>query len=183
MALSSDATQPVQYLVLGGGSVTAEYYLPALEAMGLHRSAVVVDPDESSLSELRGRFPMTRFSVGDYRSFLEGRRAEAGERIIVALPNHLHVQAAEQALDRSFHVLCEKPLSLKSTDCARLSNLAASTARVLKVAMSRRYLPSLMLAREILAAGEFGPIEAVEITCFLCSRSGRRARGYGCSLS
>ena len=153
----------MNYVILGGGSVTAEYYLPALSRLGLQRSTTVVDPGEASLAELRPRFPGAAFVNRDFKGFLDSISAEGSERVVIALPNHLHVEATAQALNKRRHVLCEKPLSLKPADCMILGEMAARSARVLKVAMSRRYLPSLMLAREMLISEEFGKIQAVEV--------------------
>ncbi len=152
-----------KFVVLGGGSVTAEYYLPALSVLGQQELVTVVDPSNSSLADLRQKFPDTGFVTGDYRTFLQDLPADARARIIVALPNHLHVEATSEVLNRGFHVLCEKPLSSRAADCERLGDLAVRNARALKVAMSRRYLPSLMLAREMLASEELGALRSVEV--------------------
>lgn len=150
------------YVILGGGSVTAEYYLPALTTLGLADRAIVVDPSDASLSALRRAFPQAQLQPQEHRGFIAAQ-SFADQRVVVALPNHLHVEAVEQALAAGHHVLCEKPLCLKSADCARLGASAAAKGRVLKVAMSRRYLPSLMLAHEMVLAREFGALLSIEI--------------------
>jgi nucleoside-diphosphate-sugar epimerase/predicted dehydrogenase len=150
------------YVMLGGGSVTAEYYLPALTILGLADRTTVVDPSDGSLEALRCAFTRVNLLRQDHREFFAAQ-PPAGQRVIVALPNHLHIEAVEQALSSGHHVLCEKPLCLKAADCARLEELAATKARALKVAMSRRYLPSLMLAREVVLAREFGDLLSIEI--------------------
>jgi predicted dehydrogenase/nucleoside-diphosphate-sugar epimerase len=153
----------LRYLILGGGSVVAEYYLPALRALG-RGDVVVVEPDTASRDALRARHPDTVFADGDYIDVLDGLALGADdEAIVVALPNALHVDAVRRALRRGRHVLCEKPLSLQSSDCRDLAAAAEAAGRVLKVAMSRRYLPSLMLAGEMTAAGELGRVLKVEV--------------------
>lgn len=150
------------YVILGGGSVTAEYYLPALKILGFADRAAIVDPSDTSLSALGRAFPHFKLLQRDHRDFFAAQ-SSAGQRVIVALPNHLHVEAVELALAAGHHVLCEKPLCLNAADCARLGQLAARNERGLKVAMSRRYLPSLMLAREMVRAREFGALLSIEI--------------------
>ena len=151
----------MDYVILGGGSVTAEYYLPALKRLG--KKARVVDRDESSLAALRRQFPNASFLAQEHNAFLNQLPSGGEEPIIVALPNHLHVEAVKAALGKGRNVLCEKPLSLKAQDCRDLSAEASRAGRSLKVAMSRRYLPSLMLARQMILSGEFGPVRAVEV--------------------
>jgi nucleoside-diphosphate-sugar epimerase/predicted dehydrogenase len=92
------------------------------------------------------------------------RLADAvADAVIVAAPNALHVPASRLALERGRYVLCEKPLALSEADCAGLAALAADKGRLLKVAMSRRYLPTWRLAREMTARGELGAIVGIDV--------------------
>jgi len=159
-----------ELVILGGGAVVAEYYLPALAMMDRLGSVTVVEADPETISALRRRFPDASYQVAGYQTALSGRHAR-GQRsaVVVALPNALHVAAARRALEQGFHVLCEKPLALQAADCIFLADLAASRKRSLKVAMSRRYLPSLMAAAEFVGSGELGAplrIEAVDCAPF-----------------
>ncbi len=153
----------MRVFILGGGSVTTEYYLPALRSMGQLGNATVVDPDARSIKSLQG---VVEFCAQDYVSFLNTLAPPKKDElscIIVAVPNQFHVDAVRLALEKQLHVLCEKPLALTTLDCSRLRILAAEKRCALKVAMSRRYLPSLMLARDIVAAEELGKVRAIEV--------------------
>lgn len=68
---------------------------------------------------------------------------EAGlDAIIIASPNHLHVDQIEQiARHRSLPILCEKPLYTSPDDEARLDVLARSYSAPIWVAMEYRYMP------------------------------------------
>ena len=158
-------SENMRYTILGGGSVTAEYYLPALRWMGVLDQVTVVDPDQRSLDLLRQAFGGTDLHGERHDEYLNGLADSKTDHdcIIVALPNQLHVQSVAMGLDRGRHVLCEKPLALKAIECAELAGLASRKRRLLKVAMSRRYLPSLMLAREIVERREFGEVESIEV--------------------
>jgi predicted dehydrogenase/nucleoside-diphosphate-sugar epimerase len=156
----------MRYLILGGGSVTTEYYLPALRLMGRFADVTVVDPDARSIKLGQPLFGDVEFSDLDYVSFLKAlEQPKEGERncVIIALPNQFHVDAVRLALERERHVLCEKPLALKALDCSQLRALAAEKQCLLKVGMSRRYLPSLMLARDIVTAEELGEVRSIDV--------------------
>src|SRR5262249_38055124 len=73
------------------------------------------------------------------------------------------VDAARLALMQKRHVLCEKPLALKTQDCLVLRSLASEKHCLLKVGMSWRYLPSMMLAHDILVARELGEVRSIEV--------------------
>jgi nucleoside-diphosphate-sugar epimerase/predicted dehydrogenase len=167
----------MKYFILGGGSVTTEYYLPALRLLGHLRDVTVVDPDADKIEALRD-FDGVSLRVLDYATFLRTLPSTQNDpgRIIVALPNRLHVDAASLALIGRRHVLCEKPLALTASDCAKVRALAATTQCLVKVGMSRRYIPSLMLAREIVARKELGAVRAIEVHD--CTTFGWRPRSF-----
>ncbi len=161
-----------RYAILGGGSVTAEYYLPAFQLLGALERVVVVDPSPTALETLAARFPGLRVAEGG------GERGvgQPVDAVIVAAPNALHVPSSRLALEQGHHVLCEKPLALGEAACAALVELAADRRKLLKVAMSRRYLPTWRLAREMVARGELGAVREIEV----CDRAtfGWRPRSF-----
>ena len=173
----SDA--PLAVTILGAGRVVSDYYLPALRATRIASSVTIVDPDAASLAASAKAHPQARLVQAD----LAGYFATAGDArdttrdlAIVALPNQFHVEACERALASGAHVLCEKPLSLRADDCARLDAAARAAGDVLNVAMVRRYLPSWTLARRILQGGEIGRLRAIEARD--CTPFGWRPRSF-----
>lgn len=161
---SEDSVRDI--VLLGGGGVTSEYYLPALAILGLLEKTAVAEVSEGNLRPLKEAFPGIQTLCGGFEAALDAHAGDArarGAKAIVALPNSLHVAAVTAALTKGFHVLCEKPLALHAPDCAELRMLADAEGRVLKVAMSRRYLPTLMLAKDIVASGEMGAVRAISV--------------------
>jgi predicted dehydrogenase len=156
----------MRYLILGGGSVTTEFYLPALALMGRLGDATVVDLDAPAIKSSHQQFAAVDLRAQDYMSFLmelAPPSKDLADCVIVALPNQLHVEAVRRALEMERHVLCEKPLALQVQECLQLRALADKKQRLLKVAMSRRYLPSMMLARDIVEARELGEVHSIEV--------------------
>lgn len=160
------ADERVSVTVLGAGSVVTEYYLPALAATGMARTLTICDLDAEGLSQATSLMPEADVVATDFRELLSRPPPIAAvdrELVIVALPNHLHIEACELALRPGRRVLCEKPLSLSVDECRHVSDLAATNASALDVAMVRRYLPSWRLARDVIRAGEIGAITSVEV--------------------
>ncbi|HEX3920086.1 MAG TPA: NAD-dependent epimerase/dehydratase family protein [Caulobacteraceae bacterium] len=162
----------MRYAILGGGSVTAEYYLPAFQLLGALDRVTVIDPSQASLDLLSASFAGLDLRLGG-AELLQGYDL-AADAAIVAAPNALHVPATLAALEAGAHVLCEKPLALTEQACAELAQAAAGRQRLLKVAMSRRYLPSWRLAREMVARRELGEVLAIEVSD--CAPFGWRPR-------
>lgn len=69
---------------------------------------------------------------------------------IVCVPNHLHVEIANELLAAGVHVLCEKPLSVDSTSGKELVDNAAALKLHLLAAHHRRFNPYVVAAKRIL---------------------------------
>src|SRR5437660_205157 len=121
-------------LILGGGAVVRECFLPAVASLGLLDRTAVVDPRCTAAS-----FSMPAEIISeDFGRFFVSGGAAGMSHCIVALPNALHVQAVTLTLEAGLDVLCEKPLALRRTQCEELAGLAERLGRVLAVNMVRR---------------------------------------------
>jgi len=71
----------------------------------------------------------------DYRQMLDTVKLDA---VIIATPDHHHVQAAMQALHAGLDVYLEKPLSLTIWEGRLLADAVKATGRVLQVGSQQR---------------------------------------------
>jgi predicted dehydrogenase/nucleoside-diphosphate-sugar epimerase len=154
----------INLLVLGGGSVTSEYHIPALSTLGQVEDSLVVEKSLSRVIYLRHKFPGLSVIDEDFSSFLtdfsDNNRLNA---VIVALPNSFHEEAVSTCISKGMHVLCEKPLALHSEVCKKLAEEASVAQRKLAVGMVRRLLPSVLSVREALNQELIGEILSVDI--------------------
>lgn len=146
-------------LILGGGAVVAEYYLPALEALGFIEGVTVADLNPERIRLLREQFSFVHGQVSDYRAALQSCLAD--QPVLIALPNSLHFEASQYALELGHPVLCDKPLSMKSEQCEKLGTYARENRKVLRVGMVRRFLPCFRALRECLQNPLFGKVTKV----------------------
>ncbi|HLA59514.1 MAG TPA: Gfo/Idh/MocA family oxidoreductase, partial [Puia sp.] len=61
--------------------------------------------------------------------------------VVICSPNGLHAEHAIKALKSGFHVLCEKPLAIKVSDCGAMIQAAEMANRRLFVIKQNRYNP------------------------------------------
>ena len=80
------------------------------------------------------------------------------DAVVVCLPNFLHFPATLAALGADKHVLCEKPPTMNATEMRALRDEAAKRRRVYFFGRQARFSPSLLAARELIAAGRLGKI-------------------------
>ncbi|MDZ7960399.1 MAG: NAD-dependent epimerase/dehydratase family protein [Aulosira sp. DedQUE10] len=150
-------------LIIGGGAVVAEYYLPALYVLGYAEQALIIDASASTLAILKQKYPQIQVQQVDFRSFLENTASNLFDAVVVALPNWLHEEACLKALERGWHILCEKPLTLNKLSCLKLAEQAEQYQRILTVGMVRRLLPSVGALRQALHQGLIGKLNSVDI--------------------
>ena len=84
--------------------------------------------------------------------------------VVVCTPAHLHVPMAVRVLQRSCHILIEKPLSQSLSGVAELLRARDLSGRHASVAYVLHVYPLLIQAREFLKSGEFGAIRHVTST-------------------
>jgi len=151
-----------RYLILGGGAVVSELHLPAFAGLGWMDRVRVVDPSPQAAELITRGYPQAEFVRADFRAAIAQAREDGFAAALVALPNALHEEAVDRALDSRLDVLCEKPLALTRQTCARLAAKASRLDRVLGVAMVRRFAPAVRAARQAIAAGWLGDVESVD---------------------
>ncbi len=83
------------------------------------------------------------------------------------LPNGLHGTWTRAALRRGKHVLCEKPFTANAAEAREIADLAAASDRVVMEAFHYRYHPLALRIEQIIASGELGQLERLEVGfCF-----------------
>jgi predicted dehydrogenase len=79
------------------------------------------------------------------------------------LPNGLHGRWTRAALSAGKHVLCEKPFTANAAEAREIAELAAKSDRVVMEAIQFRYHPLTLRVEQIIASGELGKLERVDV--------------------
>jgi predicted dehydrogenase len=117
------------------------------------RLVVVADLDDRAASALAGELGCD--GLADVGETVVRPDVDA---VMVATPNHVHVEPVLAAAEAGKHVFVEKPMALAATDCRRML-LATETAGVrLVVGHIMRLFPGVDEARCLLAQGALGRI-------------------------
>ena len=124
------------------------------------RLVAVADPNPARREEIALRHGLTEERCfSDWRELLEtGPRAEAA---IVATPDRLHREPAEEFLRRGYHLLLEKPAERSEEGLESIGRLAAEArgrGGSLTVCHVLRYSPLFRAVRDIVASGRLGRI-------------------------
>ncbi len=78
------------------------------------------------------------------------------EGVCLAIPHHLHREAAEAAFAAGKHVLVEKPIATSVDDASRMIEAARQAGKILMVAENSHFRPSLGMVARRVRAGDIG---------------------------
>src|SRR5687768_1820180 len=148
------AERRIRIGVIGAGWWATENHIPVLQARPEVEVAAVCRLGRAELARVQERFAIP-FGTEDYRELLE---AVPLDGVVVASPHHLHFEHARAALERDLHVLCEKPMTLRSADAWSLVEMAEAGQRHFLVPYGWNYNPAVIDARRRLESGLLGPI-------------------------
>ncbi len=142
----------IRYGVIGTGMMGVEHIENILAIDGAEVAAIS-DPDETSRTRglaaaRRNDHDGARSEVAvftDHRDLLERDVVDA---VVVASPNHTHLEVMDDVLDAGVHVLCEKPLCTTVPDVRTLIAKADRTGgtdgdRKVWVGLEYRYMPAV----------------------------------------
>ena len=132
---------------IGGISGT---HIPAWEAMEETELAALCDIRQECLE----KYPDKHL----YTDFQEMLNAEQLDILDICLPTYLHADYAVQAMERGIHVICEKPVSLKTEDVERVYEAARRNNVKFMVAQVLRFWPEYELLKEIYDSGKYGKL-------------------------
>ena len=100
-------------------------------------------------------------SFGDYDALLSSPDIDA---VYIPLPNDIHAEYTERALQAGKHVLCDKPFTLNSTDAKRCAALADARGLRLMEGCMYRHHPQHMFVQGLLLRGDIGVLTRIDTT-------------------
>jgi UDP-N-acetyl-2-amino-2-deoxyglucuronate dehydrogenase len=90
----------------------------------------------------------------------------ADTRVVsICTPNGCHAEHSLLALRAGFHVLCEKPMCIRTTDGEAMIAAAAAAERELFVVKSTRHNPVILALRQLLQEGRLGKVYSFAMNC------------------
>lgn len=155
-----DSTAPVRIGILGASSFAPTTMInPAKDNPDVVVAAVGAR-DEDSAHEFAAKYGIAR-AHGSYEALVDDPDLDA---IYVLVPTSMHGKWTRAALQAGKHVLCEKPFTANGDEAREIAELAATSDRVVMEAIQFRHHPLTLRVQDIIAAGELGRLQRVDIT-------------------
>ena len=149
----------ISFALVGCGNI-AQRHAAHIAAKG--RLAGVCDIIKEKADALAAAYQVkTWYSIDDLL---------AGEKdidvVAICTPNGLHAEHSIKALEAGYHVLCEKPMAIKASDCAMMIAAAEKAGRRLFIIKQNRYNPPVVAVKQAVDAGRLGKINSLQLNCF-----------------
>ena len=123
--------------------------------------AAVCDVNIEKATKLGEEYEVPFFS--DVETFLTFKDMDV---VAVCSPNGLHAVHTIDALNAGFHVLCEKPMALSSSDCEEMIKTAERCNKRLFIVKQNRFNPAIEAVKEKIDQGALGKLYSLQLNCF-----------------
>jgi predicted dehydrogenase len=151
----------VRWGVLSTANIGLKKVIPGMQ-QGQHTSVTAIaSRDLAKAQESAAALGIAK-AYGSYEELLADPEIDA---IYNPLPNQLHVPWTIKAAEAGKHVLCEKPLSLTTTEAETLLAVRARTGVKIGEAFMIRSYPQWLRVRELLSDGRIGELRSI-MGCF-----------------
>lgn len=99
----------------------------------------------------------------DYNDLLKNAKSMGVDTVIISLPNFLHFEAIQLALEAGLNVFVEKPMANTARECRRIVNLVKRSGKKFMVGHNFRFLKTIEKMKDNLDKGYIGNLEVVTI--------------------
>lgn len=145
----------IRYAVVGLGYIAQSAILPAFaHAKENSELMALVSGDPQKLRELGRQYNVSHlYSYEQYTDCLQSGLIDA---VYIALPNAMHREYAVRAARAGVHVLCEKPMALRTDECLEMIDTAQDHAVKLMIAYRLHFERANLKALDIVRSGQLG---------------------------
>ncbi len=134
--MNSD-NSPVRYGIIGSGMMGQEH-IRNIEMLPGGVVAAVADPDEGMRQSAKALAGECCAAYGDHRQMLSKGGIDA---LLIASPNHTHIDVLRDVMASDLPILAEKPLATTVEDCREILQLQQKRNAPVWVAMEYRFMP------------------------------------------
>lgn len=140
--------------ILGSGKIVNEV-LPVLEDVENIEPVAIAARNEQKLKDL-----VEEFNIGKYYIGIDDLLADDEiDTVYVALPNNLHYEAMDKAIDYGKNIISEKPFTSNAYETDKIIAKAKKAGVMVVEAISHRFIPNANEVKKLI--GDLGEIKIV----------------------
>jgi len=134
--------------------------LHLMNCLHIDNVEVIAAADRSKKALKRAKSVGVKNLFNDYRDLLAKSKVDA---VIIALPNFLHLESVQLALEAGVDVFIEKPLANTVEECKKIVRLTEKNGRILMVGHYMRFMDAIEKMKIALDEGRIGDLEVITL--------------------
>ncbi|MBD1380734.1 Gfo/Idh/MocA family protein [Metabacillus arenae] len=128
--------------IIGAGGIATNRHIPAfLQLIEACTITAVSDVNEVRAKEVAATYDIPHVSKNYEEIF------EHVDAVCICTPNKFHAEITIAALNAGLHVLCEKPMALKTEECDAMLQASKRANKVLAIAYHYRFMKEAQAAK------------------------------------
>jgi len=149
----------LRFAIIGCGNIGKRH---AEQIQPIGKLVAVCDIIRSKAAELGEKYNAGSFSSIE-ELFAQKKTIDVA---VICTPNGLHAQHSIYSLQAGSHVLCEKPMAIKSADCLKMIQEAEKAGKHLFIVKQNRFNPPVVAVKKLLDEKKLGNIYSIQLNCF-----------------
>jgi UDP-N-acetyl-2-amino-2-deoxyglucuronate dehydrogenase len=154
-------TEKIKFVVLGAGHI-GKRHASMIQQQPEAELVALIDVDTNLKATLEATYKVPFFA--SFEEFLAAKIA--ADVVNIATPNYLHASQSILALEKGYHIVCEKPMALKKSDAEEVLFAALQAHKLAFCVMQNRYSPPSEWLKQVVTSGVLGKIFMVQINCY-----------------
>ena len=152
--------------IIGAGMIAQEVLTFIGEIENIEVVAIAATPRSAEkLRDLSEKYGISKYYTA-YEELLANPEIEV---VYVALPNNLHYEVMDKALDAGKDIICEKPFTANVNQALKIFKKAETKGKIILEATSNRFIPNALRVKE-----EISKLGKIKIVSFNYSQYSSR---------
>ncbi len=143
--------------ILGAGWISNKAHIPALKKIKNVTVDAICDTNSLKAEETALQHSIPNVYI-DINAFLNSDI----DAVIIATPNNTHYQLSKLSLEHDKHVLCEKPITIHTSEIEYLNQISAKRKKIFMPAFVNRFRTDIQHVKSIVKNGEIGKIKEIK---------------------
>lgn len=146
--------------IVGCGAIADKRHIPGF--MKLRKNTIiqaVCDKNEGLAKDIARRYNIPKI----YQSLSEMLSKESLDIVDICTPPQVHCPLAVEALEHGCHILLEKPMALKTSDCDQMLGTSHKHGGKICIVHNILFYPPLLKAKKLVGEGAIGEFIGMRI--------------------
>lgn len=153
----------LNWAIMAPGNIAAKF-ATALQGVDSAKLYSVASRNPHKATEFANRFSFEK-SAASYAELLADPKVDV---VYIASPHSLHAEQSISCLQAGKAVLCEKPMTVNTTEAEAVFSLAKKKNLFYMEAVWTRFMPTLQKVRQWIEDGHIGEVEMIQANFGFC---------------